>query len=79
MRLLILFSLYSNYLLNYKNCVIKPWFYREVFEFIKKSFICKENSGTVTKAKSVTKIKKLNQLYFGTSVLASYCYCGDNS
>ena len=28
--------------------------------------------------KLVTKIKKRNQLYFGTLVLASYCYCGDN-
>ena len=47
--------------------------------FIKKSFICKEKAGTVTKVKLVTKIKKHNQLYFGTLVLASYCYCGDNT
>ena len=40
--------------------------------FIKKSFICKEKAGTVTKVKLqklVTKIKKYNQLYFGTLLL----------
>ena len=47
--------------------------------FIKKKFICKEKAGTVTNAKLVTKIKKHDQLYFGTLVLASYCYCGDNA
>ena len=46
--------------------------------FIKKSFICKENAGTVTKVKLVAKVKKHNQLYFGTLILASYCYCEDN-
>ena len=40
--------------------------------FIKKNSIFKEKSGTVTKAKLVTKIKKRNQLYFGILVLASY-------
>ena len=45
--------------------------------FIKKNFICKEKSRTVTKVKLVMKIKKHNQLYFGTLVIASYCYCGD--
>ena len=49
---------------------------REVFSLHKK-FICKEKYGTVTKVKLVTKIKNLSQLYFGTLVLASYCYCGD--
>ena len=44
--------------------------------FIKKKFICEEKSGTVTKVKVVTKIKKLN---FGTFVLAIYFYCGDNA
>ena len=78
MSLLILFSIYSNDLLKYENCVIETCFQR-VFESIKKNFICKEKSGTVTKVKVVTKIKKLNQLYFGTLVLASYCYCGDNA
>ena len=47
--------------------------------FIKKNFICKEKSGTVTKVRLVLKIKKDNQFYFGTLVLASYCYYGDNS
>ena len=42
--------------------------------FYKKSFICKEKAGTVTKVKLqklLTKIKKHNQLYFGIC----YCYC----
>ena len=47
--------------------------------FIKKNFIWKEKSGTVTKVKLVMKIKKDNQFYFGTLVLASHCYYGDNS
>ena len=47
--------------------------------FIKKNFIWEETSGTVTKVKLVMKIKKDNQFYFGTLVLASYCYYGDNS
>ena len=47
--------------------------------FVKKNFICKEKSGTVTKIKLFTKIKKHNQLYCGTLVLTSYCYCGDNA
>ena len=50
MCVLILFSLYSNYMLRYMN--IKKCFQRG-FEFIKK--------------------------FFGTLVLASYCYCGDNT
>ena len=37
--------------------------------YIKKSLICKEKAGTVTKVKLVTKVKKYNQLYFGTLVL----------
>ena len=57
MCFLILFSLYSN---------------ERGFEFIKKNFICKEKSGTVTKVKLVTKMNKFNQLYFGTLVLASH-------
>ena len=44
---------------------------------IKKNFVYKE-SGTVTKVKLVTKIKKHNQLYFGTLLLASYFFCGGN-
>ena len=40
--------------------------------FIKKNLICKEKSGAVRKVKAVKKIKKHNQLYFGTLVLASY-------
>ena len=47
--------------------------------FIKESFICKEKAVAVTKVKLVTKVKKHNQLYFGTLVLVSYCYCGDNA
>ena len=47
--------------------------------FIKKNFICKEKSRTVTRVKLVTKIKKNKQLYFGTLVLGSCCYCGDNA
>ena len=46
---------------------------------IKNNFIWKEKSGTVTKVKLVMKIKKDNQFYFGTLVLASYCYYRDNS
>ena len=47
-------------------------------------FIYKEKSGAVTKLKLVKKkhnqkFKKHNQLYFGTLVLVSYCYCGDNA
>ena len=55
--------------------------------FIKKNFIqfiCTEKSGAATKLKLVEKkhnekFKKHNQLYFGTLVLASYCYCGDKA
>ena len=32
-------------------------------------FICKEKAGTIAKVKLITKIKKHNQLYFGTLVL----------
>ena len=39
---------------------------------VKKIFICKEKSRTVKKVKLVIKIKKLNQLYFGALVLASF-------
>ena len=47
--------------------------------FIQKNIISKEKVGTVTRVKLVTKIKKHDQLHFGTLVLASYCYCGDNA
>ena len=47
--------------------------------FIKINLICKEKSRTVIRTKLVTKIKKNNQIYFGTLVLASCCYCGDNA
>ena len=57
--------------LRYKTCL--------GFEFIKKNFISIEKSRTVTKVKLVTKIKKPNQFYFGTLILASYCYCGYNA
>ena len=47
--------------------------------FIKKNLISKEKSRTATRVKLVTKTKKNKQLYFGTLVLASCCYCGDNA
>ena len=74
MYCLILFSLYSNDLLKYKNCAIKKNTSREVL-LIKKNVIykevviCKEKAGTVIKVKLVAKIKNHNQLYFGTLVL----------
>ena len=73
---LLLFSLHSNDLLKYKNCVIKTYFqrdfvYKKYYLLRKISFVeaGKEKFGTVTKVKLVTKIKKPNQLYFGTLVL----------
>ena len=45
----------------------------------KKNFICEEKPETVIKVKLVTKIKKHNQLYFGTLVLGSCCHCGDSA
>ena len=77
-----MFSLYSNDLLKYKTCVIKICFQRgfKLKNVIyKDNFICKEKSRTVKRVKLVTKIKKHKQLYFGTLVLASCCYCGDNA
>ena len=53
------------------------WVYKKI-SFIKKNFIYNEKSGTVTKVK-LRKIKKHNELYFGTLVSASYCYCADNT
>ena len=47
-------------------------------QFLKKNFVYKEKSGTVTKVK-LRKFRKHNQLYFQTLVLASYCYFGDNA
>ena len=44
-----------------------------------KNLICNKKSRTVTKEKLVTKIKKHNQLYLGTLVLALYSHCGDNA
>ena len=44
---------------KYKNCVQKKKCFQIGSEFIKKNFIYKEKSGTVTKVKLVTKIKKL--------------------
>ena len=58
------------YLFKYKNRVIKKHASRVVFEFIKKNLICNEKSRTVAKVKLVTKIKKRNQFYFGTLVIA---------
>ena len=45
--------------------------------FVKKNFICKEKSGTNTKVKLCS--YENQELYFGTLVLASYCYCRDNA
>ena len=47
-------------------------------------FIYKEQSGAVTKLKSIQekrnqKFKKYNQLYFGTLALVLYYHCGDNT
>ena len=50
----------------------KFWVYKE------KKVISKGKSGTVTKVKLVTKIKKLNQNFFEILVLAYFC-CGDNA
>ena len=64
---LILFSLYSNDLLKYKDCVIKTCFQRGFelkISFMKKNFTCREKSGTVTKVKLVSKIKKSRKLSF---------------
>ena len=49
--------------------------------FIKKKFIYKEKSGTVTKVKLLWKFKEPNikQLYFGTLVSAPHHYHGDNA
>ena len=72
----LLFPLYSN---DHKNCTIKTCLqegFKFKMSFLKKNFICKEKSGTLTKFKFK---KKHNQLYFGILVLASYCYCGDNA
>ena len=62
MHSLILFSLYTNYLLKkYESCVIKNmllerfWILKKNL-FIKKKFIHKEKFGTVAKVKLVTKI-----------------------
>ena len=73
--LLILFSLLSNNLLKYisKNRV-KNMLPESGLELRRKISICKEKSETATKPKLVTKIKKHNQLYFGTLVLALYWY-----
>ena len=47
--------------------------------FTNNNFIYKEKSGTSTKVKLVTRIKKHNQPYFGTLVLASYFYSRGNA
>ena len=69
------FNLFKD-LLNYKNCVTKACFQRGFIYkksvIYKENFVCKEKSGSATKVKLVTKIKKHDQLYFGTLVLAIY-------
>ena len=68
-------SVYSNDLLKYKNCVIKKTCFQRGFEFLKKQKLLIHKKIF----HSYTKIKKHNQLYFGTLVLASWSYCGDNA
>ena len=79
--LLCLFSLYTNDLLKYKNRVIENILRINLVSFMKKNFIDKEKSGTVTKVELLTKILKayIQQLYVGTLALASHCYCGDSA
>ena len=55
-----------------KTSFQRGFIYKE--KYLQRKFICKEKSGSVTIVKLVTKIKKHNQLYFGTFVLPSYCY-----
>ena len=45
--------------------------------FINKVLFVKKN--LVTQVELVTKIKKHNQLYFGSLVLTSYCCCRDKA
>ena len=54
--LLCLFSLYTNDLLKYKNRVIENILRINLVSFMKKNFIDKEKSGTVTKVELLTKI-----------------------
>ena len=54
--LLCLFSLYTNDLLKYKNRVIENILCINLVSFMKKNFIDKEKSGTVTKVELLTKI-----------------------
>ena len=55
--LLCLFSLYTNDLLKYKNRVIENILCINLVSFMKKNFIDKEKSGTVTKVE-LQKFKK---------------------
>lgn len=54
--LLCLFSLYTNDLLKYKNRVIENILCINLVSFMKKNFIDKAKSGTVTKVELLTKI-----------------------
>ena len=64
---LMLLSLYSTSQLIYKNCFRRGLrVYKKKMLFIKKNYICKEKSATVTKAKLVTKMKTRNQLSLHT-------------
>ena len=54
--LLCLFSFYTNDLLKYKNRVIENILCINLVSFMKKNFIDKEKSGTVTKVELLTKI-----------------------
>ena len=77
---LISFSLYRNNLWKHNNRVIRNVLPRRLRVSLK-NLIYKEKYERVTKEKFFFwKFQKytMQQLYFGTLVLASYCYCGDN-
>ena len=60
-----------------RNCILKTCFQRG-FDFVKKIVTYTEKSVTATKQKQLQKFKNQYKLYFGTLVLASHYYCGDN-
>ena len=74
---LILFLLYSNDLLNiilrHRKHASREVLLIQKNIIYKEIVICKEKAGIVTEVKLVTKIKKHNQLYFGTLVSLLYC------
>ena len=64
--------------MRHENMLLETLFIKKNVIYLE-NFTCKEKSGSVTTVKLVTKIKKHDQLYFGTLVLALYCYCGDKA